>query len=218
MARWEDAAYAKRLPEILNVVPKPWKAGLDKYHRNEDLLASATARLLLAHALRNYPGSEELTFVIGERGKPAFRDTDLHQYGIHTPLHFSLSHTSGAAACAIFCEPVGVDIESDRNTAVEWVRNVLTPLEIQFVENSSNAAKSFLYLWTRKEALIKADGRGLYAPLRDFDVLDSPAKANGTAWHLASWQIESFTLSVASSDAHLLANKPEILVASKLIP
>ncbi|MGC4937977.1 4'-phosphopantetheinyl transferase family protein [Kribbella sp. DT2] len=83
----------------------------------------------------------------------------------HTPtgqpliegLHISLTHTTGvAAAVATHAGPVGIDAELFRDFPVaELSRRWFAPTE------ATNTPETFLHLWTAKEAVGKALGRGL---------------------------------------------------------
>lgn len=66
-------------------------------------------------------------------------------------LCFSLSHSHGAAVCALHHKPVGVDVEKLRPAP----RRLAAGME----------SEAFFRLWTAKEATIKRQGRGLAALL-----------------------------------------------------
>ena len=103
---------------------------------------------LLALVLKQVYGMEKLPRVERETGgKPFFPE--------HQAIHFNLSHSHGAVACAVHDGPVGVDIERVR-TAPRRLANGMSD-------------RDFFFRWTAKEASIKRDGRGAGALLRDFD-------------------------------------------------
>lgn len=96
--------------------------------------------------------------------------------GTHqTNIEFNLSHTKEYALLAIHAFiPVGVDVEalaeiSDMQSVVQRFFS-LAEQEPLYREPISRQLQSFYQIWTRKEALIKANGLGLSAPLQDFDV------------------------------------------------
>ena len=72
----------------------------DRIKTSEPLCACA----LLCRALHELYGLEDLPQLsYGEHGKPYFAS--------HPDVHFSLSHTRGAALLAVHNEPIGADIE-----------------------------------------------------------------------------------------------------------
>jgi 4'-phosphopantetheinyl transferase len=96
----------------------------------------------------------------------------------HEPLYVNLSHTRGAAAVAITrAGEVGVDVEAvrpliDREGIAALV---FTANERRALAEATDPADLFVRLWTRKEAVVKAFGIGLGAPLQNIDVLDPDA-------------------------------------------
>lgn len=81
-------------------------------------------------------------------------------------LHVSVSHTEGAAAVALSeLAPVGVDVEAVRPLpAIALARRWLPAAEAEWIAAlpEHRRAVAFLRLWTVKEAIGKAHGRGLH--------------------------------------------------------
>lgn len=82
----------------------------------------------------------------GPCGKPYFPD--------RPDICFNLSHSHGAAVCAVHDKPVGIDAEKLRPA----------PKRI----SAGMEAEAFFRLWTAKEATIKRDGAGIARLLRPF--------------------------------------------------
>ncbi len=141
----------------------------------------AIARLALRSLLTCYlPGNtpRDFTFAVSEHGKPRLND---NAWG----LHFNLSH-SGDKILIGFARhrQIGVDIElisGKRNYQrigdeyfhpFEWNAEVLN----QKSEAGVDAATYFYSLWTLKEAVLKATGKGLSLPIDSFyfSVADTP--------------------------------------------
>lgn len=114
--------------------------------------------------------ARDIQMVTGEHGKPRLAGT-----AAALNLHFNLSHsdTLGLVGWAQDRE-IGVDIERWRPMRDEHA------LVRRFFSAAENAAydalpadqrsAGFFHCWTRKEAYIKAVGRGLGLPLDSFDV------------------------------------------------
>jgi 4'-phosphopantetheinyl transferase len=96
--------------------------------------------------------------------------------GVGDRLHFNLAHSRSTVLIALCRDsPVGVDLEYlDRATdAMEVARASFTPSEsrqIERIPTTDAQRRAFFECWTRKEAVIKADGRGLSLPLASFEV------------------------------------------------
>jgi 4'-phosphopantetheinyl transferase len=96
-------------------------------------------------------------------------------------LHVSVSHSAGAVAVAVGPDgPLGIDVEEigphDPAELERLADDVLAPEERAELARLTgrNRARGFTAYWTRKEALVKATGDGLGAPL-DSVVVSRPS-------------------------------------------
>jgi 4'-phosphopantetheinyl transferase len=135
----------------------------ERYLRTEDrdrfTLGVAMTRLALGSVLGLPAAKVPLTRACRDCGEP------------HGPPaiaggpHLSVSHSGDRVAVALSAHgPVGIDVEEcsrQLDSAIE--RHVLAPAE------TAGAGDIFIY-WTRKEALVKATGDGLRAPMTEITV------------------------------------------------
>ena len=79
---------------------------------------------------------------------------------------FSISHSDGMAMVAVSTEEVGVDIEVLDPTKESTLRRVLTVEEKSTIENIPKAQQleALTKLWTGKESVFKAWGKGVFRP------------------------------------------------------
>lgn len=123
-------------------------------HRERFIRGRGMVRLLLAERLDEDPAA--LQFTLGPKGKPSL---------LGGGTRFNLSHSEGRAVVAISraCE-VGVDIESfDRHVDLDGLaRRCFLESETAGWERLDLEAKTraFFWLWTAKEARMKATGEG----------------------------------------------------------
>ena len=101
-------------------------------------------RLLQTALAREYGLPDVPVIRRAEKGKPYFPD--------FPAVHFNLSHSHGAAVCALSDAPVGIDIE------------VLRPAPRRLSKGMSG--EEFFRLWTAQEATVKYSGEGLSALIR----------------------------------------------------
>jgi 4'-phosphopantetheinyl transferase len=144
------------------------------HDRDHFIVAHALLRLLIAHYCLLTPDTVE--FVVNAYGKPA-----LQASSGQAPFYFNLSHTRGLALCAFtrLCE-LGVDVEHMR-TNIEYTETAIHFFSAQEVAKlntlpETEQADGFFNAWTRKEAYIKARGKGLSLPLHAFDVSLLPSE------------------------------------------
>lgn len=136
--------------------------------RHHSIVARGLLRVLVGRYLQVEPG--QLTFCYNAYGKPAL-DLPFAESG----LHFNLSHSHELALYAFtYTRHIGIDVEYMRtNVAFEQVaRHSFSPNEQAMLLSLPEAVRlqAFYNCWTRKEAYIKARGKGLSLPLHLFDV------------------------------------------------
>ncbi|WP_299056339.1 4'-phosphopantetheinyl transferase superfamily protein [uncultured Nocardioides sp.] len=95
--------------------------------------------------------------------------------------HVSVSRTDGLVAVALSDRPVGVDVERVRPLPdlPQLVADHLGPADAAAVRGSDDPTYAFHAVWTRLEAILKAEGIGIV------DGLD-PAPAVRARWHLTT--------------------------------
>jgi 4'-phosphopantetheinyl transferase len=95
-------------------------------------------------------------------------------------LEFNVSHSSNAMVCAIAHRPVGIDVEYVRPivNARDIATRFFSAAEIDALRrvDDEQLMTHFFTCWTRKEAYIKAIGKGLTCRLDGFSVSIEPAR------------------------------------------
>ncbi len=138
--------------------------------RNHFIVARGLLRLLLGRYLDCAP--ETVSFCYNEYGKPALDYQPCR-------LHFNLSHSHDLVVYAFsLSRSLGIDIEYMRAEIAyeELAKHYFSPVEYATLQALPAASKgeAFYHCWTRKEAYIKARGKGLSLPLDVFDVSLQP--------------------------------------------
>lgn len=149
--------------------PEEW-ARLRRFHFARDARRYAVRRGLLRHLLGAYLGqtAQSIAFAYGAQGKPALAG---HYTG--NDLRFNLSDSDEMAVYAFSArQEVGVDIEAERpmEDAAQLAERNFSPEEYAWLRAHSpgETSRAFLRCWTCKEAVVKALGNGLMAPLQEF--------------------------------------------------
>lgn len=164
--------------KFLDTLELDERARANRYHSAKDrrhfVVARGFLRLVVSRYLETIP--EQLRFCHGAYGKPALD-------GVHrsSRLRFNMSHSHGVALCALTdSREIGVDVEYIRAdfTSEEIARHFFSPLEVETLSAlpPEERVTAFFRCWTRKEAYIKATGRGLSQPLDGFDVALAPGE------------------------------------------
>lgn len=108
-----------------------------------------------------------------EFGKPAFEPS--------LGIHFNLSHAGERVMAAVSDRPVGCDVERIVPFDEGVARECLTDEELSWIGRQPSGSErdtAFLLLWVRKEAYVKAVGRGLGIDLKSFSVLPGQCPAD----------------------------------------
>jgi 4'-phosphopantetheinyl transferase len=132
--------------------------------RREFVAARGLLRTLLGLATESEPSA--IRFEVGRNGKPRLAED--------RGIEFNVSHTHGAILIAISRGgSVGVDVEriterfADEAELMEMARNSF-PAEIADAVKRAEGRQrglAFFRAWTEREAVAKADGRGIASPL-----------------------------------------------------
>ena len=180
-----------------------------RFRSAEDAWTYAAAHALLRSALSLLApvAPQDWRFRSEVGGRPVLDRPDAHRR-----LQFSLSHTRGRVAVAVAdaCA-VGIDVERAGAGAslLDHPAEFLSRAEVGALERLPAEARGerLLACWTLKEALLKATGLGLSAPLREvsFD-LDSGAEVqvalpSNLAGDPAHWRFHRF----GTTEGHVVA-------------
>jgi 4'-phosphopantetheinyl transferase len=145
-------------------------------HRNQFILTHGLLRKLLADYTNI--NSDRIISEYGENGKPF-----LSEKFSKKKIRFNLSHSNGYALFAFACDrEIGVDIEYIKELPGmdKVAEQVFSTKEITVLQSFPEAKKKevFFTFWTRKEAYIKAIGKGFSSDLGTIDISSYPLNAS----------------------------------------
>lgn len=187
-----DALQSKRLCEHLpaNMVEK---AG--RFRRWQDAQAYLMGKFLLINGLK--------AFGIGSDILHQMQYTEYNRPYLPLSIDFNISHAGRYIVCAISEQfRIGIDIEEIQDIDIEEFAAQFTGEELSAILASNNKHATFFSYWTIKEAVIKADGRGLSIPLQDI-VIGSHATVDGKIWNIHKIDI------APNYVTHLAVNTPD---------
>jgi 4'-phosphopantetheinyl transferase len=153
--------------------------------RNRYVTGRRSLRFLLSKYLAASPTE---ICIISEKGqKPFIKNTDF-------PIQFNISHSGQWVVIALAKHELGIDIEKVDSAFdyTDLMQEHFSVSEQQFVSHAEVPVAAFYFLWTRKEALIKAEGRGLQENLKTVSALDEGVISHE---HKKNWKIKSFNMS-----------------------
>lgn len=157
-----------------------------RFRDHRDRRRFQASRGLLRHILSTYVDTppERLVLGYGARGKPFLAK--------HPEIQFNLSHTDDVLVVGVARNRrLGIDVERliPERVMEEILETVASGPERTLLGALDRAERGerFMQLWTRKEAYIKADGRGMAIDLKGVDVLSEPGRVCLPDGHAAGW-------------------------------
>lgn len=171
---------------------------IETFKYDQDKIRSLIGRMLLLYILKkhiNFLPDTLPYFTYNKYKKPQI---------IHSLGGFNISHAGNWVICGYNTQgDIGVDIEQIAPINLADYREVLTPSESQSITHGK--ISKFFQLWTLKEAVIKADGRGFFLSPTSFEI-PNPFKNNSQImldnklWFLYSFLIDqNYYIAIASS-------------------
>ena len=146
--------------------------------RQHFVLGRASLRRLLAHHLSITP--EAITFTTTSFGKPELSLPN-------AAISFNVAHSANTILIALSLHGrIGVDVEHMNPTTdfLKIAQHSFTASEnatLNAIPNPQDRRTAFYRGWTQKEAVAKADGRGLSLATTSFEVPLSPAHSSPVA-------------------------------------
>jgi 4'-phosphopantetheinyl transferase len=174
-----DCSPTKQIREFEAVISQEEKARAQRFRSAQDHDRYIVQHGVLRSLLSGYMGCapRQVDIRTSANGKPYLAGPD------RDAIHFSASQSEAFAAFAFSrIGSTGVDIEKMRDIPdiPEIVERHFTPREKNAIFSIPESLRSGLFyrLWTRKEAVLKAQGEGLLRPLDCVDVVTNE-DANG---------------------------------------
>jgi 4'-phosphopantetheinyl transferase len=167
------------------------------YRRWEDAHAYVLGRKLLQHALMEANCNRTLADIrYNAFGRPVIDGFE----------DFNISHSGNVVVCAVTSQgSVGIDIEMRQPLDITDFIRLFSGVEWNRINGAASPLDIFYEYWTAKEAVLKADGRGLINDLAALDVssFDSVWMDDQT-WYLDSIpHFENYACHIASSKPHI---------------
>ena len=159
----------KHLYECLSIQEKnKSKNFINSYLSQQYIISHGLLRYLLAYYTRDNPQNIEYSF--NQFDKPFLKNSNSN-------IQFNMSHSKDYVVyiIALDCQ-VGIDIEwKSKNIDVQELSDLVLTKEEKIIFNklrSEEKLNTFYEVWTKKEAILKANGYGLSYPMKLINVMD----------------------------------------------
>lgn len=163
------------LRKMYGLIPLKLRSHIDKHKRWQDKQASLLGKLLLANWAKTNLNDENILHKISidKKGRP----------NLQLEIDFNISHSKDIVVCAINLDgPIGVDIEKISPIEIEDFKKYFSLAETKLITGNNFPLTTFFDIWTKKEAIIKAIGRGFPQQLDKLDTSVLPTLWEGNRW------------------------------------
>ena len=126
-------------------------------------------------------------------------------------IDFNISHSKNMVACIVSKSCiVGIDVEKMKTIDIYNFKDHFSKKEWILLEEEQNPLTLFYKLWTRKEAILKANGFGLSFLLSKIEVLEDYVYFNKEIWYFNTLSLKSDYYTC------FVTNKPEQVLLKKI--
>lgn len=174
--------YESLLETYTNFLTQKIKDQVSTYRRWQDRQAFVLGKLLIWKGLKYHQYEDD-----------CLSKLQLNRYGkayIDSRVFFNLSHSGQYVICAFYKEEIGIDIEKIEQIDLDDFKIIFSEQEMNQLRVSLDPLTDFFRLWTIKESVIKAEGKGLSLPLQ----LINTSKLGTVQVEKKTWYVKEINL------------------------
>ena len=177
----------------LSGLPAPLQSRILSYSPTQQL-SRLCGKLLLQQLLLDYCPGNKFTLA----------DLTYDQYAkpyVDASIDFSIAH-SGDMVIVILTSggQVGVDVEQVKNTDISCYEDYFTTTEWANIHSSAIPLQAFYTAWVRKEAVLKATGKGIFMPMKEIDSYSDTISRDGISYFLKDIYLAADYVACIASD------------------
>lgn len=160
------------------ILPEVLVAGIARYKFFRDRKVRAIARLLLLECILETGHNPSLLheYRLDKNNKPFIKDW----------RYFNISHSGQLVALAYGDQVIGIDIEEIKPIEAGLFQQYMHAAERAWIDDAlpPDALSRFYSVWSKKEAVLKADGIGILHDLQALNTLEHPVYLYDTAYRV----------------------------------
>ncbi len=158
---WRDEI----LKQQLYTLPEKMQKNILVYKSKKDQQVRICAKLMLYQLMTDFG-------LTPEYGLNDIKYDIFNKPFLNKKFYFSIAHSEDLVVCtASSKKSIGIDVEKIKPIDVVLLKDSFTKDEWLFLEEKKYDLDFFYYLWTRKEAVLKAIGKGIYEEMSHVEVL-----------------------------------------------
>lgn len=188
---WEAQIFSSNL----SLLPKILQQKILLYKNKKEQQLRICGKLMLLQLLnesdtiKDY-GLNDIQY--DEYNKPFFKEN----------FHFSIAHSEDVVLCAASKQNrLGIDVEKIKPIDVLLLKDMFSIDEWLTIEQEDYNLEYFYYLWTRKEAVLKVIGKGVFEEMKKIEVLKDKILYESEQYTIYDLPIdEAYFIAVACND------------------
>lgn len=144
-----------------------------------------------------------LNYRFGENTKLLETDEFGKLYMPNEELQFSISHSGKYVVFVEDKQEIGIDIQEMRDFQNDIIRKCFTQDEIVYFNSELDKKSIFFQVWTGKECLMKAIGKGFKIDPTSFSLMPLKREKKqifGKDWYFKWIQIQNYMLCIATKE------------------
>jgi 4'-phosphopantetheinyl transferase len=164
------------IASLVEKMPEDTIFKLNQYKKESDFRLHLFGRVILLKQLTElgYPANVLEYLHYTPHGRPYLNGV----------LDFNISHSGNVVMCAMGDHVrLGIDVEKAELVDIYDYQEIFTIKEWDLIITSLDVTAKFYELWTLKEALVKAEGKGWSAPFKSIIMQNDLLYLEAKAWH-----------------------------------
>ena len=178
--------------KMLNLLPPTMHYSIRRFRKWEDAHAALFGKLLLQEGLSRFGIYNNLQ---------AIKYTAFGRPYLEGAIDFNISHSGQKVVCALSEQgKIGIDIEQIKKISLDDFNGLFSTSEWEEIIHQKDNYARFYYYWTVKEAIIKAEGKGLNIPLTAIRINKDCAFCENARWYFQTINLfNGYAMHLASS-------------------
>lgn len=175
--------------DFFSILPQKMQEEVSKYRLEKDRQRTLAGKMLLLsylekNTLFNLSHIEKTHY-----HKPYIKGSD---------ITFNISHSGKYVVCAFsLSNTIGIDIEQiSLQVNLDDFKEVLLENELNKIQSSKKPFQEFYTVWTIKEALLKAEGKGLIDDIKEVIIKGNEVFFKNKKYFISSHTFEDYVLSL----------------------
>jgi len=170
-------------------LPAPMQKEVSKYSLEKDKYRTLGGKILLEHYLKKNTAFTLFNIKRTSYNKP---------YIPNSTINFNISHSSNYVVLAITQSNIlGIDIEDmSYEINLNDFQKVLTDDEYHHIKGSNNYKREFYSIWTKKEAILKCEGKGFLNDISKVHLDNKVIKFQNQQYFSFSYSFNNYIISL----------------------